>query len=299
MLPGQRPRFLGPHSGQQAQRDVRAKAVLLQIACRLEQLLRLVQRQRLRRPPGLAFRGVDQRRDIPAHQVASLSMPDRAGQRVVRDRHRGAGTILPEHGQRVPHIVRGQVPKRRMAGELQDRLEHVPVLRDGGSRPAVEPVAEPVIDGLPHGVGGGRPHSDSDLLAEIPELVTNLGLGAAADGPAPALAVRGEAERHRRDPVAVGLVEVDAVLAAPAPLDCHAARLALGSDIGSCAELVRTTIWALTWVGLGGLEPPTSSLSGKRSNRLSYRPSGVAAGTDRAPPGQITASADQSVSRSP
>src|SRR5690606_38356662 len=26
-------------------------------------------------------------------------------------------------------------------------------------------------------------------------------------------------------------------------------------------------------VGLGGLEPPTSSLSGKRSNRLSYRPS--------------------------
>src|SRR5215472_4462847 len=27
-------------------------------------------------------------------------------------------------------------------------------------------------------------------------------------------------------------------------------------------------------VGLGGLEPPTSSLSGKRSNRLSYRPVG-------------------------
>ncbi len=25
-------------------------------------------------------------------------------------------------------------------------------------------------------------------------------------------------------------------------------------------------------VGLGGLEPPTSSLSAKRSNRLSYRP---------------------------
>src|SRR5690606_24317697 len=28
-----------------------------------------------------------------------------------------------------------------------------------------------------------------------------------------------------------------------------------------------------TGVGLGGLEPPTSSLSAKRSNRLSYRPS--------------------------
>src|SRR5689334_4374934 len=28
----------------------------------------------------------------------------------------------------------------------------------------------------------------------------------------------------------------------------------------------------VTWVGLDGLEPSTSSLSGKRSNRLSYRP---------------------------
>ncbi len=31
-------------------------------------------------------------------------------------------------------------------------------------------------------------------------------------------------------------------------------------------------------VGLGGLEPPTSSLSGKRSNRLSYRPSNITHG---------------------
>src|SRR5688572_27653125 len=35
-------------------------------------------------------------------------------------------------------------------------------------------------------------------------------------------------------------------------------------------------------VGLGGLEPPTSSLSVKRSNRLSYRPSIVS------PPGGAT-----------
>src|SRR5580658_5952106 len=33
---------------------------------------------------------------------------------------------------------------------------------------------------------------------------------------------------------------------------------------------------ALTWVGLRGLEPRTSSLSGKRSNRLSYRPQSYA-----------------------
>ena len=33
-------------------------------------------------------------------------------------------------------------------------------------------------------------------------------------------------------------------------------------------------------MGLGGLEPPTSSLSGKRSNRLSYRPSNTDHGAD-------------------
>ena len=39
-----------------------------------------------------------------------------------------------------------------------------------------------------------------------------------------------------------------------------------------------------SWVGLRGLEPRTSSLSGKRSNRLSYSPSDSAmpAGLDRA-----------------
>ena len=31
-------------------------------------------------------------------------------------------------------------------------------------------------------------------------------------------------------------------------------------------------------VGLGGLEPPTSPLSGVRSNRLSYRPESVVVG---------------------
>src|SRR6185312_3140915 len=39
-----------------------------------------------------------------------------------------------------------------------------------------------------------------------------------------------------------------------------------------------------TMVGLGGLEPPTSSLSGKRSNRLSYRPASA-----RLPPDTSTA----------
>ena len=35
-------------------------------------------------------------------------------------------------------------------------------------------------------------------------------------------------------------------------------------------------------VGLGGLEPPTSRLSGVRSNQLSYRPTARSRGGDRA-----------------
>jgi hypothetical protein len=42
-------------------------------------------------------------------------MPDRAGQCVVLDRDCGAGTILPEHGQRVPHVVCGQGPCDELA----------------------------------------------------------------------------------------------------------------------------------------------------------------------------------------
>ena len=48
-------------------------------------------------------------------------------------------------------------------------------------------------------------------------------------------------------------------------------------------------------VGLGGLEPPTSSLSGMRSNRLSYRPGSLAPRADArsrwgTPTGKVTAS---------
>ena len=70
-------------------------------------------------PPGLTLRRIDQRRHIPAHQVGPLSMPDRASQRVVRDRDRSAGTVLPEYGQRVPHIVRGRDPAAAHAPHVQ------------------------------------------------------------------------------------------------------------------------------------------------------------------------------------
>ena len=78
------------------------------------------------------------------------------------------------------------------------------------------------------------------------------------------------------------------MLGSPSPFPCS--FLLLGHLVGSCPNVpqsvpktapdrmrdhLRAGKWPLTCgfaVGLGRLELPTSSLSGKRSNRLSYRP---------------------------
>ena len=41
---------------------------------------------------------------------------------------------------------------------------------------------------------------------------------------------------------------------------------------GPVRDLIRSTLDPSDMVGLGGVEPPTSPLSGVRSNQLSYRP---------------------------
>ena len=49
-------------------------------------------------------------------------------------------------------------------------------------------------------------------------------------------------------------------------------RLSYGPSVAFSISLYRLGFTAPLVVGLGGLEPPTSPLSGVRSNRLSYRP---------------------------
>ena len=73
-------------------------------------------------------------------------------------RNNVAGVEPGGHGQRVPHVVRGQVAQRRLPGEFD------------------------------HG------HTRGGVVAKVPGLVTDLGLDAAADCAALALAVGGEAE---------------------------------------------------------------------------------------------------------
>jgi hypothetical protein len=56
--------------------------------------------------------------------------------------------------------------------------------------------------------------------------------------------------------------------------------VAITVAVSGCHRPVRAgEAGSVTWVGVRGLEPRTSSLSGKRSNRLSYTPSW------RTPPG--------------
>jgi hypothetical protein len=54
---------------------------------------------------------------------------------------------------------------------------------------------------------------------------------------------------------------------------------------------------AASWlVGLGGIEPPTSPLSGVRSSHLSYRPKGIAGGAGRDRTGDLL-NANQALSQ--
>ena len=61
-------------------------------------------------------------------------------------------------------------------------------------------------------------------------------------------------------------------------LDDHASLILIRVTLRICAQILTRTYFlrAKTMVGRGGLEPPTSRLSGVRSNHLSYRPNSAA-----------------------
>jgi len=90
---------------------------------RREKRGRLLQGQRPGRAPLPAAGRIDQRGDVPAHQVLGLRMADGAGQAVVRLLH-GAGRVGARHrGQRGAHVGSGQVLQRPRADSGQDRLK--------------------------------------------------------------------------------------------------------------------------------------------------------------------------------
>ena len=141
-------------------------------------------------PLGVSARAATLRAD----QVVGFGVPDGALERQVPHGHRRGGVPGRHGGQRLPHVGRGQVAELAGADDGQDRLEHVLVLGDGLGGAAVEPVGEPVLGGLPHGVVGvARLGGDPlvELGVQVAELIHHGGLGLAADLPPLALPVAG------------------------------------------------------------------------------------------------------------
>ena len=258
MRPAQGAGFFGADPGQQAQRDVGVHergrpADVFQAGPQFhhrqgrrggDDRNGLVQGQGLGRPAVLALGGVGQGGDVAADEVVGFGVPDGPLERQVPHRDGRGGVPGGHGGQRLADVGGGQVAELAGADDVEDRLADVLVLGDGLGGAAVEPVGEPVLGGLPHGVAGvaglgGGPFVE--LGVQVAELVDHGGLGGAADLAPLALPVGGVAHGELAAPqagavpvaVRVGagaaVFEGDAVFAAPAP-GGHGGSLACGGD---------------------------------------------------------------------
>jgi hypothetical protein len=81
-------------------------------------------------------------------------VPDGPLERQVPHAHRRGGVPGGHGGQRLPHVVRGQVAEFPGADDLENGLEDVLVLGDRLGGAALQPVGEPVLGGLPERVVG-------------------------------------------------------------------------------------------------------------------------------------------------
>ena len=217
MVPLQRPRLLRPQPRQQRQHDVRLQP---RPPGSGHQRHRLLQGQRLRRSPAqLPLRRLDQRRDIPAHQVVPLSMPDRPHQHVVRDLHRPRRPPRRHRAQRALHMRRGELCQPNRPQLLAQGLgNRVPVQRHGPRRQPIQPVRQPVIQSVTHGVPSARPQACPDLRMQLTKLVPDLGFGPPGDLLANTRTSRAESQADGADVPVLGFVPVDRVLALPATL---------------------------------------------------------------------------------
>ncbi len=215
MIPAQRPDLLGPQARQQRQGDVRFQPGTLS---RSHQRDRLLQRERLRRPPStLSLRRLDQRRDV--------GLPDRPDQHVVRDLHRPRRHPRRHRRQGDLNIPGGEVGQPDRAQLLVQRLgDRVPVQAHRPRREAIQANSEPVVEGIANRVAPPRPQSALHLLMQIPQLVPDLSLGPPRDLLANTRPSRAEPQAHGSDVPVLGFVPVDRVLAQPATLAQRSVR---------------------------------------------------------------------------
>jgi hypothetical protein len=164
------------HARQQRQDYVRLQARPLG---RRHQRHRLLKGQRLGWPPApLPLRRLDQRRDVPPHEIISLGVPDRPHQHVVRHLHRPRRDPHGKISQGLLDSSSGQLRQLDRAQLLAERLgDRVAVNGHGCRRQPVQPGLQPVIERVVHGVVSPRPDPVLGLLMELLELLPNLGLG--------------------------------------------------------------------------------------------------------------------------
>jgi hypothetical protein len=87
----------------------------------------------------------------------------------------------------------------------------------------------------------------------------------------------GGASRDRTDDLRVANATLSQLSYGPAYLLAEIVET-ISADTASLPVALQNATRTLRVVGLGGVEPPTSPLSGVRSNQLSYRPGGQASG---------------------
>ena len=179
VIPAQCSRLLGPQPRQQGQDDVRLQPRPLG---RSHQRNRLLQCQRLRRPPAhLPFGGSTSaatfrptRSSRSARRIARTSTL--CAICTVRVDTRDAIAVSASCTSTAVSSVSRTLPSSsRSAFAIVPRY-NVTVRADSPSRPR-----QPVLERVPHGVPPPRPQPALHLLMQVPQLVPDLGLGPADD----------------------------------------------------------------------------------------------------------------------
>ena len=160
----------------------------------------MLQVKAVARPPGLAFRGLDERGDVASHKVPGLCMSYSARECVVAHGHGGAGVALGHRGERIVHITGRQFAQLPGADRCQDRRQDILVLLDRLGRTPAEPFLQPVFGCAPDRVALIGLEAGFEFLVELLQSVLNGRLGFAGDPGADPLPVRAVSQADRASP---------------------------------------------------------------------------------------------------
>jgi hypothetical protein len=121
--------------------------------------------------PLAAVRGVDQRRDVPADEIAALGVTQGPGEAVVRLLQRRGGVRDGHLGKRCAGVLHGQVAQRDLPNHREHRAKRIPVDLDRLSSPTWEALGQPVGNRHIHRIARSGPDASVQLRMQRLELV--------------------------------------------------------------------------------------------------------------------------------